>query len=65
LMRRHERAVYLVCGVGFSSMFGDWLHDRWSDIPWTAPLLLAIAVVAVIGNGAAILRLVRIGRALR
>jgi phosphatidylglycerophosphate synthase len=65
LMRRHERAVYLLVGAGFSSMFGDWLHDRWDEIPWTAPAILGVAAVAVIGNGAAVLRLVRIGRSLR
>ena len=65
LMRRHERATYLVIATGFSSLFGDAVHARWDWIPWTAPLILALAVVAVIGNGAAILRLVRIGRALR
>jgi CDP-diacylglycerol---glycerol-3-phosphate 3-phosphatidyltransferase len=65
LMRRHERAVYLTVGVGFCSMFGDWMHARWDFIPWTAWLLAALAAVAVIGNVSAILRLVRIGRALR
>jgi CDP-diacylglycerol--glycerol-3-phosphate 3-phosphatidyltransferase len=65
LMRRHERSTYLICGVGFTSMFGDWIHDRWTDLPWTTPVLVALAVVAVVGNAAAVIRLVRIGRALR
>jgi phosphatidylglycerophosphate synthase len=65
LMRRHERSTYLICGVGFTSMFGDWIHDRWTDLPWVTPVLVALAVVAVIGNAAAVIRLVRIGRALR
>ncbi|HTR51396.1 MAG TPA: CDP-alcohol phosphatidyltransferase family protein [Kofleriaceae bacterium] len=54
LMRRHERAVYLITGVAFASLFG-------------LPILVtaALAIVAVVGNVAAILRLVRIGRALR
>ena len=30
LMRRHERATYLIVGAGFASMFGDWLHGRWA-----------------------------------
>lgn len=65
LMRRHERSTYLLVGAGFASMFGDWLHDRWDAIPWTGPEILALAAVAVIGNVAAVFRLVRIGRALR
>jgi len=64
LMRRHERATYLIVGAGFSSLFGDWIHDRWDQLPWTTPELVALVVVAVIGNAAAVLRLVRIGRAL-
>lgn len=64
LMRRHERGTYLIAGVAFSAMFGGWLHERWTDLPWEAPLIAALAAVAVIGNGAAILRFVRIGRAL-
>lgn len=65
LMRRHERTTYLVTGVGFSAMFGDWLHARWDALPWTSFELAALAIVAVIGNFAAIQRLVRTGRALR
>lgn len=65
LMRRHERAIYLLSGAGLSSLFGDWLHDRWTEVPQTAPQLVALAAVAVIGNYAAVQRFVRIGRALR
>jgi phosphatidylglycerophosphate synthase len=54
LMRRHERATYLIVGVAFSSLLG---------LP--VLVVVALAVVGVIGNAAAILRLVRIGRALR
>src|SRR5262245_47547631 len=64
LMRRHERATYLICGIGLSSLFGDWMHERW-DLPWTTPLIAGLIMVAVVGNAAAALRLVRIGRALR
>ena len=65
LMRRHERSTYLITGVGLSSLIGEQLHDRFPDLPSYSFLLVAMAVVAVIGNGAAVLRLVRIGRALR
>jgi len=54
LMRRHERAIYLITGVAVSSLFG---------LPVAA--LVALAIVAVVGNFAAILRFVRIARALR
>ncbi len=65
LMRRHERSTYLIAGAGLSSMLGDWIHTRWDVLPWTSLEIAALVVVAVIGNAAAILRLVRIGRALR
>jgi len=64
LMRRHERAVYLIVGIGLSSLFGDWMQERWG-LPWVTPTLAGLAMVAVVGNCAAALRLVRIGRALR
>ena len=64
LMRRHERGTYLIVGVGFTAMFGSWIHDRWEALPWETPLIAGLAAVAVIGNGAAILRFVRIGRCL-
>ncbi|HWU88286.1 MAG TPA: CDP-alcohol phosphatidyltransferase family protein [Kofleriaceae bacterium] len=53
LMRRHERATYLIVGAGVASLIGD---------PW--PELIALGIVATAGNAAAILRLVRISRAL-
>jgi CDP-diacylglycerol---glycerol-3-phosphate 3-phosphatidyltransferase len=53
LMRRHERAVYLISGAVLSSFFGSWL------------LVAALAVVAVAGNVSAIRRLAAISRALR
>ena len=64
LMRRHERSTYLICGAGFSAMFGYAIHDRWADLPWYTPEIVALGAVAIIGNLAAVLRLVRIGRAL-
>lgn len=54
LMRRHERAVYLIAGAGFASMLGTQV-----------PELIGLAIVAGIGNLAAVIRMVRIGRALR
>jgi len=65
LMRRHERAVYLICGIGLTSLFGDLLHDRFPSLPDHSFVIAGLASVAVIGNVAAVTRLVRIGRALR
>ena len=63
LMRRHERSIYLIAGIGFTPLVGPMLVAR--DLPYVTPCLVALAVVAVIGNLAAVLRLVRIGRSLR
>lgn len=63
LMRRHERSVYLIGGVGFVPLLGPTLVAH--DLPYVTPCLVGVAVVAVIGNLAAVLRLVRIARALR
>lgn len=64
LMERRERAVYLVVGAGLSSLVGGWLAVRW-NVPATAPELVGLGVVATVGNAAGVVRLVRIGRALR
>src|SRR2546421_678303 len=65
LMRRHERAVYLICGIGLTSLFGDLLHEKFPSLPDHSFVIAGLAMVAVIGNVAAVIRLVRIGRALR
>lgn len=63
LMRRHERAVYLIAGAGITPVLGPVaLRHSW---PYETPILIALAVVAVIGNFSAAQRFVRISRALR
>jgi phosphatidylglycerophosphate synthase len=62
LMRRHERAVYLITGAGTTALLGDWLAAR--GLPSTTPMLAGLLAVAVIGNAAAVIRLYRIGQAL-
>jgi hypothetical protein len=64
LMRRHERSTYLIVGTGLTSMLGGYLNARLPDLPPYSFIVAALAMVAVVGNGAAVLRLVRIGRAL-
>jgi phosphatidylglycerophosphate synthase len=63
LMRRHERAMYLITGAGMSPLLGPTLVAH--GLPYATPALVSLAIVASIGNLAAVLRLVRIGRALR
>ena len=63
LMRRHERAIYLIAGIAAVPLVGPILVAR--DLPYVAPCLVSLGLVAVIGNLAAVLRLVRIARALR
>jgi phosphatidylglycerophosphate synthase len=63
LMRRHERALYLILGVGLVPVLAPVMIAH--DWPYATPVLAAVALVAVIGNLAAVQRFVRIGRALR
>jgi CDP-diacylglycerol--glycerol-3-phosphate 3-phosphatidyltransferase len=63
LMRRHERSIYLIVGIGLVPLVGPALVAY--GLPYVTPCLVALGVVAAIGNLAAVLRLVRIGRALR
>lgn len=65
LMRRHERATYLILGTGLTSMLGDFLHEKVPSLPDHSFVIAALVMVAAFGNLAAITRLVRIGRALR
>ena len=62
LMRRHERSTYLITGAGVSALLGSWLVAH--GLPSTTPEIAGLIMVAVIGNGAAVLRLYRIGQAL-
>jgi CDP-diacylglycerol--glycerol-3-phosphate 3-phosphatidyltransferase len=63
LMRRHERSTYLIAGIGLVPLVGPVLEAHgW---PYVTTCLIALAVVAVVGNLAAVLRLVRIARSLR
>ena len=62
LMRRQERSTYLITGAGVSALIGNWLVAH--GLPWTTPEIAGLLAVAVIGNGAAVLRLYRIGQAL-
>ena len=62
-MRRHERSVYLIIGIGLVPLVGPALARH--GVPYATPCLVSLGIVAVIGNVAAVVRLVRIGRALR
>ncbi len=60
LMRRHERAAYLITGAGLTSLLGAHL----GNFPFATPQIIGLGVVAIVGNLAAIVRFVRISRAL-
>jgi len=62
VMRRHERAMYLIIGIGVTPVIGPFLIAH--DLPYATAALAALAIVAVVGNLAAVLRFVRISRAL-
>jgi CDP-diacylglycerol---glycerol-3-phosphate 3-phosphatidyltransferase len=61
LMRRHERAIFLTLGAGLCPLIGPAIHERLPDLPTWSPFLGGLAMVAVIGNVAAVQRFVRIG----
>ncbi|HEY0250294.1 MAG TPA: CDP-alcohol phosphatidyltransferase family protein [Kofleriaceae bacterium] len=58
LMRRHERATYMITGAGMTAIIGPYLHDRVSGLPSTTFVIAGLAIVAAIGNVAAVQRLV-------
>jgi len=59
-MRRVERAVYLIAGVTLVPVVSA-LAPGWDKVP----VALALGLVAVVGNGSAIHRLMQCARALR
>lgn len=60
-MRRAERAVYLVTAAAATALIEPFVRERWA----MAPLLLGLVLIAVVGNGSAVLRFAAIARALR
>lgn len=65
LMRRVERAVYLVGGAALAAILDDALGPQASPVAIRAPIIFALALVAVIGNASALHRFVLLSRALR
>ena len=61
-MRRTERAVLLIVGIGLVPLLGSFgMAQRWAE----APLLAALAAIAIFGNASAVARLVTVAKALR
>jgi len=56
LMRRHERAVYLALGAIFTGLLSPGLEHLVHLPDIQLPMLLALAVVAVLSNVSAVLR---------
>ncbi|HEX3481942.1 MAG TPA: hypothetical protein VHT91_43310 [Kofleriaceae bacterium] len=61
-MRRHERATYLTVASGLTPLLGPVIHAQWPALPDTSLFVLGLAIVASVGNLAALQRLVRIHR---
>jgi CDP-diacylglycerol---glycerol-3-phosphate 3-phosphatidyltransferase len=64
LMRRHERAAVLTLVAGLTPILGPSIHARWEALPPTSVFTLGLAIVALVGGFAGILRFVWIRRAL-
>jgi phosphatidylglycerophosphate synthase len=60
-MRRPERSLYLILGAVSTSLLGGWGVARFAE----APMLAALAWVAVVSNASAVLRLAAVARAVR
>jgi phosphatidylinositol phosphate synthase len=63
LMRRHERAIFLILGAGVTPVLGPAIHHQLG-LPETTPLLIGLGLVGTIGNLAAIQRFLRIAKLL-
>jgi CDP-diacylglycerol--glycerol-3-phosphate 3-phosphatidyltransferase len=56
LMRRHERAVFMISAAAFTPAIGPMLHDAWPVLPEHAVFAAGLAFVALVGNYAALKR---------
>jgi phosphatidylglycerophosphate synthase len=65
-MRRAERALYLNVGAALSTVSVFWFEsDRFFSMFLGYPMVLALGLVAVVGNLSAVMRLRSISKALR
>jgi CDP-diacylglycerol--glycerol-3-phosphate 3-phosphatidyltransferase len=64
LMRRHERAAFLILGAGLTPLLGPAMQAPWPALGPSGPFLAALGIVGAIGNAAVAARLVAISRAL-
>jgi CDP-diacylglycerol--glycerol-3-phosphate 3-phosphatidyltransferase len=64
LMRRHERGIFLIMGVGLTPLLGPMIHNLCPLLPIASPVVAALVLVGTVGNHAAIVRLVRVSRGL-
>jgi hypothetical protein len=62
-MRRAERAFYLTLGAALTPLFARYAMAHGFAAAWLdAPMLLAVALVAVVANISAVSRLVKIAQ---
>ena len=64
-MRRHERAVYLLTGSAVASITIALFEPQRFQRPIGVPMVLALAIVAVVSNVSAARRMAAIARAVR
>ena len=66
LMRRSERLVYLVAGAYFSVLsISLWESKVQGGVVWGYPMVISLALVSVVSNGAAIHLLLRMLQVLK
>jgi CDP-diacylglycerol--glycerol-3-phosphate 3-phosphatidyltransferase len=64
LMRRHERATYLILASGLTPVLGPTVHAHWPALPESIVFVAGLLIVGLVGNLAAVQRFARISRGL-
>jgi CDP-diacylglycerol--glycerol-3-phosphate 3-phosphatidyltransferase len=65
LMRRSERAVYMLVGAGLTPFSQLWLPASWSGYARELPMIVCIVLIAVIANISSFIRVGSIRNVLR
>lgn len=65
IMRRPERAFYLILGAALSPLLPWFLPQEYASVPVAYPMVFAMVLIAVLANISAIERLYTVAHALR
>lgn len=65
LMRRHERSTFLILSAGLTPLLGPTVENSWPGLAPGSVFVVGLLIVSVIGNVAAVQRLVWLLRKLR